>query len=232
MAQTPALLQFVRRDHKLTIGTHFRACAFSLGVFILAAGCTANSADGPTSIPVASVTATPSVVDPSTFAPSSNAAPASPSPSAVESSAPSSLDPAALEAADRAAIEAQWTELWEIYTILARMAADERKSSLVAVTSSPLTENLVEAARQANLDGVDNYGKVIHRLFWQTGVDGATTATIADCQDQSQAGTVRVSTGETLTTGRPRISLRGDFIKGDDGIWRARQIIDLGNSDC
>lgn len=218
----------------MNLGTRLRAGALSAGVLIFVAGCTTSTADGPTSTAIVSVTVSPSVIDPSSPLPTTSAASPSPSASAVESSPPTSVssDISPQEAADRAAIEAQWIKLWEIYTMLARIPSEERQPTLASVTSSPLTENLITAAKQANVDGVDNYGNVNHRLFWLSSINGATTATIADCQDQSEAGTVSVATGQTLTTGRERINLRGDFIKGADGIWRARSIIDLGNSDC
>lgn len=213
----------------MSLGARLRAGIVSAaGVLILVAGCTSSTADGPTTTAFATMSVTPSVIDPSSLHPSNSAPPAS----AVESSTLASLDAGAQEAADRAAIEAQWRELWTIYSDLARIPPDDRLAKVSEVTVSPLTENLIEAASQANAGGIDNFGSVTHRIYWQTPVNAQSYATIADCQDQSEAGTIQVSTGETLTEGRPRISLRGDFVKGDDGIWRARQIIDLGTSDC
>jgi hypothetical protein len=98
---------------------------------------------------------------------------------------------------------------------------------LAAVAVPPVSDNVLKAADQADSDGTDNYGPITHRLSWQFPIGGESTATIADCQDQSQAGTINVATGEVSSLGLPRSNMRGQFSKGTDSIWRLSQIFFL-----
>ena len=212
----------------MNLGTRVRGAAIAAGVLVLAAGCTTSSADGPTSTAIVSVTASPSVVDPSTFLPSSSV----PSPSAVESSAPSSPDSAPQEAADRAAIEAQWLAFWDVYRDMIRASDDQRESLLAKVATSPLKEAMITEARNAQAAGQDNYGTVRHRTFWDIPVDGNKVATIADCQDQTGTGIVEVSTGRKVTEGVDGIEIRGQMVEGEDGLWRVQALFEAGDSNC
>ncbi len=79
--------------------------------------------------------------------------------------------------------------------------------------------------------GIDNYGYVKHHIIFPMSIDGAPIAPIADCQDQSETGTVETATGKVLTTGEPRVNIRGEMHKGEDGIWRVHSLFAPGG-DC
>lgn len=198
------------------------ACA-AVAVLALAAGCTSTSADGPPSESALSITVSPSMVDPSTESPASST-PASPTPSVIE--------PAAQEAADRAAIEAQWIKFWQTYQVIVRTPMDERRNIADSVAVPALAEKMVAAAEKARIENKDNYGEVIHHIFWQFDVGGKSNAVIADCLDQSNAGTVDTSTGAVITVGPERSNMRGEMLRGSDGIWRVEAVTSLNETQC
>ena len=203
----------------------WRTLACIVVVLLGVVGCTSSSADGPGTTS-AGTTASASVIDPS---PSSTpAASSSLAPSVIDvPTLPTTLDPAAQEAADRSSVEGQWVAFWNVYDAIVRTPKDQRAAELAAVAVPPVSDNVLDAANQADIDGVDNYGPVTHRLSWQFPINGASTATIADCQDQSQVGTIKVLTGEISALGQPRSNMRGVFNKGEDGVWRLSQILFL-----
>ncbi|WP_395726915.1 hypothetical protein [Nakamurella sp.] len=218
----------------MTVGTRLRAGALSVGVLILVAGCTTSAADGPTSTPVVSVTATPSVVDPSTFAPSSNAAPASPSPSVAESSAsPSgSADISPQEAADRAAIAMAWSRFWSVSDNLWRLPESDRAGAASAVAVEPTISQAVEQARVLQQQGLEAYGTPSFHPYWEQKVDGQSIAVMGDCTDTSQTGAQEVATGTKTTVGVPERNTRSTFVRGDDGYWRVQKIEYIMDEPC
>lgn len=210
--------------------------ALAVGVLVLTVGCTAGSASGPTSTAVVSVTVSPSVIDPSSLhasssEPSPTASPST-SPVAVESSAPPSSDISPQEAADRAAIEAQWVKFWDVYQGIVRTSPDQRPDLAGSVAVPALADKLVSAAEKAQNGHKDNYGAVVHHIFWQFEVDGKSTAVIADCLDQSNAGTIDTSTGDILTTGPQRANMRGELSRGEDNLWRVVSVTSLNSIAC
>lgn len=214
----------------MTLRGHVRAGGVCAWTLVLIAGCASSAAEGPLSSAEKSVGVSSSGIEQAPSPQGSSVA--VPSPNRQTTVSPSSTNSASVEAADRLSVEAQWTRLWAIYAGIARIPAGDRDALLSEVTVSPLTEKLLQAASLANSDGIDNYGTVQHRIFWPTPINGQDSAVVADCQDQSQSGTISTDSGEILTTGQTRINLRGEFIRGSDGTWRAQQIINLGNSDC
>ena len=45
-------------------------------------------------------------------------------------------------------------------------------------------------------------------------------------------GTYEVESGKILTVGKERSSMRGEFTKDGDGIWRLKQLYLLGDQEC
>lgn len=218
----------------MNLGTRVRGAAIAAGVLVLAAGCTTSSADGPTSTAIVSVTASPSVVDPSTFLPSSSVPSPSTSPSTVESSplAPPSADISPQEAADRAAIEAQWIKFWLVYRDMVGTPAEQRAELVSSVAKSPLAETMLDIAHDANADGIENYGEVAHHLFWEIPVDGQDVAAIGDCQDQTEAGTTNLATGLKSPAGGSKVNIRGQLVRESNGIWLVQTLVDMGTNNC
>lgn len=209
------------------------------------AGCTNTAPGGSTTSGALSMSVTPSVADsPDQPTPepsptvSSAASSGSPSSDGLDTStrsaasAQSSENLSPQEAADRAAIEAQWIKFWVVYDEIVRTPVAQRKERLQSVAVSPALDEVLEAANQADADGIDNYGTWSHRLSWETPVAGQTTAVISDCQDQSQTGTIDVASGKTLTVGKSRSHMRGEFVKTPNGIWLLRQVYFIVDRPC
>jgi len=217
----------------MKLSTRLRA-VFAMGaVLALAAACSSNSADGPTSTPVVSLTVSPSVVDPST-APPVESTSSNPSPSVIEPSTPSpaSSEISPQEAADRAAIEAQWAEFWRVYEGIVRTPAVERSTLLDEVSVDPAKTRVLDAAARFDADGLDYYGKVVLRPFKIDLDTGTGQAVLSDCQDQSNYGSVYVSTGQKRTVGVDHNHAQAGFVRGADGIWRVQNVQYPDNVPC
>lgn len=109
----------------------------------------------------------------------------------------------------------------------------EQRSELVSsVAKSPLRETMLEIARDANADGIGNYGEVTHHIFWEIPVDGQHIAAIGDCQDQTESGTIELSTGSRSPAGGSRVNIRGQLVKDSDGNWLVQTLVDMGVNNC
>lgn len=215
----------------MTLGSRLRGGTVAAAVILLAAACTTGTADAPAPSAVTSPTASPSVIDPSTFLSGSSAPPASPTPSATQS-VPPSLDPAAQEAADRAAIEVQWQQFWLVVLGAVRLPDDQREAALANVAVDPLKSQILTEVRDSEAHGLDRYGSVTQHPYWEQRIEGADTAVMGDCQDASQSGTVNISTGKHETVGVKDNNTRVAFERGSDGIWRVKDIYYLVDVPC
>lgn len=219
----------------MNLGPRLRVGAVGAGVILLVAGCTSGTADAPPSSSVASPTASPSVVDPSSLESGSSSAAspsANPSPTRVEQSTPSSSGLSPQEAADRAAIEAQWAKFWKIYNDVVRTPAELRDSALDQVSIDPIKAQILEAAQRFESEGIDYYGTVVQHPYWTIPVDGQSVAVMRDCQDQSSYGSVWVATGEKRSVGVSKNNIQAGFVRGNDGIWRVRTFDHLADEPC
>ena len=138
----------------------------------------------------------------------------------------------AQEAADRAAIEAQWNEFWQVYLALPHTPEEDRQALAAGVAVDPGLTNLLTDANTVDQKGWDSYGQITHRITWPQAVNGQATAVIADCQDTSQAGSLETSTGNKMTVGVERNPLQGTFVRGQDGVWRVDQVFYLKDEPC
>jgi hypothetical protein len=204
-----------------------------VGVVMLAAsGCTSNSADGQASPPSTSVTASASVIDPSSALPSSSDS--NPTPSVAEPSTPiaTSSDPAAPQAADRAAIEAQWAAFWRVYAEIVRTPGQDRAAALDSVSVDPLKSRVLKDASDFEAQGLDNYGSVVLDPYSiEFSADGAS-AVIQDCQDQTGFGSLYVATGKKRTVGIAGNHAQAGLVRGPDGVWRVQTLQYVENVPC
>ena len=215
-----------------------RAGVLAAGMLILVTACTTSAADGPTTTPMATITGTPSAIDPSSLLPSTSAPPASPSPSPSPSDPGTSVvttaspDISPQEAADRAAIEAQWAEFWRVYTNIIRTPVDQRSTALDAVSVDPAKSNVLGAASRLEADGLDYYGSVVLRPFSVEIDSSRGVAVLEDCQDQSGYGSLYVETGKKRTVGVSDNNTQAGFVRGTDGVWRVQNVQYPTNVPC
>lgn len=195
------------------------------------AGCSGATANAPTTTELVTLTVSPSVVEPPpTTQASSEPITTTSSPTEPPTSAPSSISPE--EAADRAAVEAQWIRFWEVYQAIVRTPPEDRRDQAESVATPELAEKMVAGAEKASSESKDNFGQVIHHVFWQFEIAGEDDAVIADCLDQSNAGILDTSSGATLTTGPQRNNVRGEMHRGSDGIWRVDAVVLVTSNTC
>ena len=169
--------------------------------------------------------------------PSESSAPDS---SALQSSAVASPSPAdgtdgglpAGEAADRAAVESQWIKSWDVYLAIAVTPPADREALAATVTVDPTKANMLTDAAEFDAQGLQTYGTLGHRISWPQSINGAPTAVIDDCQDRSQAGSMKTATGDKVTVGVPRDHYQGNLVKGDDGVWRVAEVYYLKDEPC
>lgn len=154
------------------------------------------------------------------------------SPTAVANDVGLADAPASQEAADRSAIEAQWIRFWTVSLDMTPYPQSDWDRIVGDFAVDPIKTGVIQTAAKRELTGVRNYGGPVHKLFWQLAIRDGNTATIADCQDQSAAGTVNSSTGVKSEPGGSEVNLRGNFVRGGDGIWRLSTVVELGGIAC
>ena len=201
----------------------------AIACFLLA-GCTsASGVNIETLDPATSTSTAPSTASAS---PSQSSAPQS---SAVTSPSPTAGTDSGLpagEAADRAAVEAQWTQFWLVYVNIVRTPESDRAPTVSEVAIEPTASNVLADAAKLEGQGRDTYGSVTHHITWPQPINSQPTALLTDCQDQSNFGALETSTGTKKTVGVAKDHLQGQLAKGDDGIWRVQQVFYLSDEPC
>jgi len=205
-----------------------------LMVGAILAGCTGTSGVNTQTLdPISTSTAPSSTVASSTEASPSQIS-ASPSPSPAAQSVTSGTDSglSVEESADRAAVESQWVNSWDVYLEIARTPAADREALIATVAVDPTKANMLSDAAKFDSQGLETYGSLGHRISWPRPINGGTTALIDDCQDASQSGAIKTSTGDKVTVGVARDHYQGSLVKGDDGVWRVEQVFYLKDEPC
>lgn len=216
----------------MNLGPRLRVGAVGAGVIFLVAGCTSGTADAPPSSSVASPTASPSVVEPSSLAPSTSSALPSPSSRGVTSADATTSNVSSQEAAERAAIESQWKKFWRIYVDIVRTPSDQREQVLDSVSIDPTKSRVLKDASDLEGEGLDNYGDVILNVYQIDLLNDGDAAVLQDCQDQSGFGSLYVESGRKRTVGVPQNHMQAGLIRGDDGVWRVQTLQYVENQPC
>ena len=128
------------------------------------AGCTGTSGVNTQDLTTAPASSTISGSISSTADPSSSARALSPAstPSTADTAASVSAGTEGLspqETADRAAIEAQWDKLWQVYLALPHTPEGDRQALAAAVAVDPALTNLLTDANTLNRRVWDSYGQ-------------------------------------------------------------------------
>ena len=143
----------------------WRAAAGCAAVVLAVAGCSSSSADGPgTTTGSAGLSASVISVPSTGSGASGSSSPTALTPSVIDVptvvATPTSLDLDAQEAADRAAVEAQWTKYWETYINIVRTDPNERLLLAAEVAVDPAQGNLSKSAEYFEGQGKDGQGHV------------------------------------------------------------------------
>ena len=198
------------------------------------AGCTGTSGVNTQTLdPISTSTASSSTALSSTEAsPSQISASQSPSPAAQSVTSGTDSGLSVEESADRAAVESQWVKSWDVYLEIARTPAADREALIATVAVDPTKANMLSDAAKFDSQGLETYGSLGHRISWPQPINGGATALIDDCQDRSQSGAIKTSTGDKVTVGVARDHYQGSLVKGDDGVWRVEQVFYLKDEPC
>ena len=198
------------------------------------AGCTGTSGVNTQTLdPISTSTASSSTALSSTEAsPSQISASQSPSPAAQSVTSGTDSGLSVEESANRAAVESQWVKSWDVYLAIARTPAADREALIATVAVDPTKANMLSDAAKFDSQGLETYGSLGHRISWPQPINGGATALIDDCQDRSQSGAIKTSTGDKVTVGVARDHYQGSLVKGDDGVWRVEQVFYLKDEPC
>jgi hypothetical protein len=198
------------------------------------AGCTGTSGVNTQTLdPISTSTASSSTALSSTEAsPSQISASQSPSPAAQSVTSGTDSGLSVEESANRAAVESQWVKSWDVYLEIARTPAADREALIATVAVDPTKANMLSDAAKFDSQGLETYGSLGHRISWPQPINGGATALIDDCQDRSQSGAIKTSTGDKVTVGVARDHYQGSLVKGDDGVWRVEQVFYLKDEPC
>lgn len=199
------------------------------GALLLAlAGCAKSQVDTTGGPPLP--TEEPATPAPATAAPSSSAADspapadggASPTPSVSPSYVPASHEP--ILAAYRRFFEVVGGEAWKIQD-------DQARYQLLSTVSTELSLNKTSGGIAASVrDGETTYGDV--ELHPQVVLIQGDLATVEDCQDTSQAGTMRISDGEKISVGVKNTLVKTQLRLGQDGVWRVAAVVFGPDGSC
>jgi hypothetical protein len=105
----------------------------------------------------------------------------------------------------------------------------ERRSRLESVLTDPLLSIVMR-----NLARMDTAGEVLfgHPKSRDPRVTiNGDTATLVDCQDSSDSGRKKQSTGRVLSVGVPRVEATVMIRRGDDEMWRVSEVV-YGSTSC
>ena len=101
---------------------------------------------------------------------------------------------------------------------MAKLAVDPEYTTLLST---------IKATRDV---GEVGYGSDVVRPDLQSVVGGV--ATLVDCQDTSNAGRMKITTGEKVTKGHKNDLVQVTMKRGADGIWRVATLASAAAGSC
>jgi hypothetical protein len=150
-----------------------------------------------------------------------------PSPTATTAPTPPAASPLGplLEPDERDRILEAYRRFWPLAADASRRPPSSWRQTLAAVVTEPLLSELLDGLAEQRRHGLVDYGTVVlHPRIVQY---DAGRASIVDCQDASQSGTLDVDTGVAKTVGSAHTAITVVLARGSDRRWRlsaARQL--------
>jgi hypothetical protein len=116
----------------------------------------------------------------------------------------------------------QYRMFWRVTSHLTDVPSHERPALIRDVATNPILPIIM-----TNLARMDTAGEVLYgqprARSPQVEFDGRT-AVVRDCQDTSNSGRKKESTGQILSKGVSRAAVTVTLKRGDDGVWRASKV--------
>ncbi|SDP06159.1 hypothetical protein SAMN04515671_2839 [Nakamurella panacisegetis] len=136
------------------------------------------------------------------------------------------------EIADRAAIQAVWSQFWDLYVVVRNRPAATRAALLSPITANPIKQQIIDSGIDFDKNGWATFGSVQHRIYWGPSINGKSPAIMGDCLNTSNYGSMVKSTKKVRSRGVPRGNVHGVFVRGSDGHWRLEQLQLLPDTPC
>jgi len=126
---------------------------------------------------------------------------------------------------------AQYREFLRVTSRLTDVPSHERPGLISEVATAPILPTIM-----TNLARMDTAGEVLYGQprTRQPRVEfsGRRTAIVRDCQDTSDSGRKKESTGKILSKGVPRAAVVVTLQRGKDGVWRAAKVVYPAGKRC
>lgn len=129
-----------------------------------------------------------------------------------------------------AAILSQYRAFFASITRLSKEKYEVRYPAMQKLAVDPELTQVMGGIAASQRAGEVLYGDVVLRPTILT-VDGGT-ALLKDCQDTSQHGRMKVSTGKKVTVGRVNDLAKVTMKRGTDGVWRMATIAYAPAGSC
>lgn len=130
---------------------------------------------------------------------------------------------------NEAAILAAYREFFALQTEISMAAKEQRRSLLEPFTTDPTLERVLRGMFAAEELGEVGYGEPV--VDPQVQAVNGDTATVTDCQDTSETGRKKRSTGKVTTRGIDRDNVSTTMLRGADGVWRV-SAVDYVDEPC
>jgi hypothetical protein len=116
----------------------------------------------------------------------------------------------------------QYRKFWRVTSHLTDVPSHERPGLIKEVATRPILPIIM-----TNLARMDTAGEVLYgqprARSPRVEFDGRT-AIVRDCQDTSNSGRKKESTGQILSRGVSRAAVTVTLKRGEDGVWRASEV--------
>jgi hypothetical protein len=116
----------------------------------------------------------------------------------------------------------QYRKFWRVTSHLTDVPSHERPGLIKEVATRPILPIIM-----TNLARLDTAGEVLYgqprARSPRVEFDGRT-AIVRDCQDTSNSGRKKESTGQILSKGVSRAAVTVTLKRGEDGVWRASEV--------
>jgi len=124
----------------------------------------------------------------------------------------------------------QYRKFWRVTSHLTDVPSHERPGLIRDVATRPILPIIM-----TNLARMDTAGEVLYgeprARSPRVEFDGRT-AIVRDCQDTSNSGRKKESTGKILSKGVDRAAVTVTLTRGNDGVWRTSEVVYPAGKRC
>lgn len=125
----------------------------------------------------------------------------------------------------------QYRQFLRVTSHLTDVPSHERPARIETVATDPILPTIMTNLARMDTAGEVLYGQPIARDP-EVELRDDTIAVVRDCQDTSDSGRKKESTGRILSKGVSRAAVVVTFELGDDGVWRASKVVYPSGTKC